>query len=514
MQERGTDAVRPEDRELRPSSDRPREVAAGRHEVTLIPGDGVGPEVVAAARRVVEATGAPIAWDLQEAGETAFGRGIATGVPPETIASIARTRVVLKGPLGTPTDGGEKSANVTLRTYFETYGNIRPVRDLPGVPTPFAGRGIDLVVVRENVEDLYAGIEHLQTPGVAQALKLTSRKGCEKIVRLAFELAHAEGRATVHCATKASVLKLTEGMLRRTFEAIAPEYPGIRAEHIAVDTCAHQLARRPERFDVIVTANMSGDILSDLASGLTGGLGFAPSMNLGDEVAIFEAVHGVASRHAGRGVINPTAMILSAALLLRHLDLFAEADAIERSVLVTLEDGAVRTYDVAGDEGAATTEAYTEAVVANLGRSPGHAPIRQRSPLRMANQRRAIDFVRPTRRRVVGVDVFVETALGPEALGRSAEGLAEGTPLALKMVSNRGAKVYPLDGGEPVVDTVDLYRCRYLLRDAEENPEAELDDGAILDLVAEIARYYRWVHLEKLQEFDGEAAYTLAHGED
>ena len=264
-----------------------RTTADGAKRVTVIPGDGIGPEVIGAARRVVDATGVRIAWEEHEAGAAVFKRGLPSGVPQETVLSIGDTRVVLKGPLETPVGFGEKSANVTLRKLFETYGNIRPVRELPGVPTPFSGRGVDLVIVRENVEDLYAGIEHMQTPGVAQCLKLMSRKGCEKIVRLAFEVAVAQGRTKVHCATKANIMKHTEGLLKKTFEQIAPEYPGIQAHHIIVDNCAHQLVRFPETFDVIVTSNMNGDILSDLTSGLIGGLGFAPGANIGNEVAIF-----------------------------------------------------------------------------------------------------------------------------------------------------------------------------------------------------------------------------------
>ncbi|MBJ7249534.1 MAG: isocitrate dehydrogenase, partial [Thermoleophilia bacterium] len=280
--------------------------------VTLIPGDGVGPEVAESARKIVDASGVKIDWQVHEAGAEVFKKGLATGVPDDTITSIEQTRVVLKGPLATPVGFGEKSANVTLRKLFETYANIRPVREMPGVPTPYSGRGIDLVVVRENVEDLYAGIEHMETPDVAQTLKLISRKGCEKIVKLAYALAEAENRTNVACATKANIMKMTEGLLKRTFEDIAPEHPEIDSWHVIVDNCAHQLVKRPEQFEMIITTNMNGDILSDLTSALVGGLGFAPSANLGTDVAIFEAVHGSAPKYAGQDTINPTAMILSA----------------------------------------------------------------------------------------------------------------------------------------------------------------------------------------------------------
>jgi isocitrate dehydrogenase len=338
-----------------------------RHAVTVIPGDGIGPECVHAAVDVINATGVQIDWIERHAGERVFKQGIASGVPQETIDSISQTRVVLKGPLGTPVGFGEKSANVTLRKLFETFANIRPVRELPGVVTPYTGQGIDLVVVRENVEDLYAGIEHMQTPDVAQCLKLISAKGSEKIIRLAFEFARSEGRKAVACATKSNIMKLTEGELKRTFERIAPEYPEIRASHVIIDNCAHQLVKKPAQFDVIVTTNMNGDIISDLTSALVGGLGFAPSANLGNGIAIFEAVHGSAPKYAGKDVINPTAVLLSGAMMLKYLGEFAAAADIEHAVLVTLMDGRL-TGDVVGyDKGVRTSE-YAKYVIGNLGR--------------------------------------------------------------------------------------------------------------------------------------------------
>ncbi len=477
--------------------------------VTLIPGDGVGPEVVDAARRIVDATGVRIAWEEAHAGASVFRRGIASGVPQETIDSIGRTRLVLKGPLETPVGFGEKSANVTLRKLFETYGNIRPVREFPGVPSPYAGRGIDLVIVRENVEDLYAGIEHMQTPGVAQCLKLISRKGCEKIVRLAFEFARAEGRKTVHCATKANIMKLTEGLLKRTFEEIAPEYPDLNAQHIIVDNCAHQLVRRPEQFSVIVTTNMNGDILSDLTSALVGGLGFAPSANVGSDVAIFEAVHGSAPKYAGKDVINPTALILSAVMLLRHVHAHAAADAVENAVLVTFEQGRVLTRDVLGDHGASGTRAFTDAVIANLGKVPSGTPARARGELRLPPTPAAIDLVRPARREVVGMDVFVEAALPPAELGPKVASAAEGTAFKLKMVSNRGTVVFPLTGTQ--TDVVDQHRCRFMLK----VPALDVGQAEVAALLSALeARGLRWMHVEKLQAFDGKPGFTKAQGED
>ena len=480
--------------------------AQGRKRVTVIPGDGIGPEVVNATRRIIDAAGVKIAWEEHAAGAEVFKRGLPSGVPPETIASIKETRVALKGPLETPVGFGEKSANVTLRKLFETYANIRHVREMPNVKTRYSGAGVDLVIVRENVEDLYAGIEHMQTPGVAQCLKLMSRKGCEKVVRVAFELARAEGRKKVHCATKANIMKLTEGLMKKTFEEVAREYPDIEANHIIIDNCAHQLVRAPEQFDVIVTSNMNGDILSDLTSGLIGGLGFAPGANLGNEVSIFEAVHGSAPKYAGKNVINPTAVLMSGILMLRHLDEFAAAQAIEQALMVTLEEGAY-TRDVR-PEGSLSTTSFTDRIIANLGKRSERWRSRDHRALVLPEIPAAPPFVTAKSRRTVGMDIFVESSLPPSELGKSLEVVAEGSPLRLKMISNRGTKVYPDNGG--LTDCVDHYRCRFVLRDAS----GALSEEALLTHLARVAGAHRFMHVERLQELDGALGYSLAQGED
>ena len=480
---------------------------SGNSLVTVIPGDGIGPEVVRSAKRIVEAAGARVAWEEREAGAEVFRRGLPSGVPAETIESIRKTRVVLKGPLETPVGFGEKSANVTLRKLFETYANVRPARELPGVTTPYSGRGIDLVIVRENVEDLYAGIEHMQTPGVAQTLKIISRKGCEKIVRFAFELARAEGRRTVTCATKANIMKMTEGMLKRTFEEIAPEYPDLEAWHLIVDNTAHQLVKKPEQFDVIVTTNMNGDILSDESSALVGGLGFAPSANIGNDVSIFEAVHGSAPKYAGKDVINPTALILTAVMMLRHLGEFEAAAAIEHAVLVTLESG-VRTGDIVGYDKGTTTSAYTDAIIGNLGRRSERWQVREYKAQILPQVDPRPDFVRPHQRRVMGIDLFVETPISAEELGRSMEELVKDTAFTLKMISCRGTQVYPSTGA--ITDIVDASYCRLMLKE----PAEDVSDDAVAELLHRVSTRHRWGHIEKLQEFDGEPGYTKSQGEN
>lgn len=475
--------------------------------VTLIPGDGIGPECIAAVRRVIAAAGAEITWEECEAGAAVFRKGDPTGVPRETIDSIQRNGVALKGPLETPVGYGERSANVTLRGVFELYGNIRPTRELPGVQAVFAGRQIDLVVVRENVEDLYAGIEHMQTPGVAQGLKLITRKGCEKIVRLAFEIARSEGRAKVTCSTKSNIMKLTEGLLKRTFEEIAAEYPDIRTEHLIIDNLAHQLVRWPEHYDVIVTTNMNGDIISDLTSGLTGGLGLAASANVGRDVAIFEAVHGSAPGIALRGVANPTALLLSAVMLLRHIGASAAADRIEHAIVVTLEEGRKLTPDLTLQEHAVTTDEYADEIIRNLGRQSPHWRIRERRPLSLAGVSARTPPLRVDRRRVVGVDVFIEAEAGAAELGAALERLT-GAELRLKMISNRGTRVYPPFGRQP--DCPDHWCCRFVLR----APQGEAHDGLIVDLLGRLSSAgIRWMHVEKLQDFDGVPAFSKAQGE-
>ena len=478
-----------------------------RPTVTVIPGDGIGPECVNATIDIIDAVGVHIDWEERHAGERVFAAGIASGVPDDTIESINRTRVVLKGPLGTPVGHGEKSANVTLRKLFETYGNIRPARELPGVRTRYSGAGVDLVVVRENVEDLYAGIEHMQTPGVAQCLKLISRKGSEKIVRLAFEFARSEGRRSVACATKSNIMKLTEGELKRTFERIAPEYPDIESWHVIIDNCAHQLVKKPEQFDVIVTSNMNGDIISDLTSALVGGLGFAPSANIGSHAAIFEAVHGSAPKYAGRNVINPTAVVLSGVMMLKHLGEFEAAETMEHAVLATLQQGHL-TGDVVGYDHGVSTSEFTKAVIGNIGQRVAGFEVRRAAPLALPPAPKDPVAVRPGTRAVVGTDIFIESHEFPHEIGPRLEAIAAGTPLRLKMISNRGTKVYP--DGNPNIDVVDQYRCRFIRRDES----ASLDLATVRGLLGAVESTYPWCHVELLQHFDGEPGYTKAQGED
>ena len=303
-------------------------------------------------------------------------------------------------------------------------------------------------------------------------------------------------------------MKLTEGLLKKTFEEIAPEYPDIESWHVIIDNCAHRLVKKPEQYDVIVTTNMNGDIISDLTSGLVGGLGFAPTANLGNEVAIFEAVHGSAPKYAGKDVINPTAVILSAVMMLRHIGEFDAANTIENAVMVTIEEGQAQTGDIAGYDKGVATSVYTKKIIENLGRKPSKWQARSHQPIKLPQLSSEPKFVTPKTRRVIGADIFVEWPQSPEALGQSLDKIAEASPFRLKMISNRGTKVYP--SGEAMIDCVDHWRCRFVLRDASGDAKPE----QIIELLTKVSAVHQWMHVEKLQEIDGEPGYTMAQGED
>lgn len=474
--------------------------------VTAIPGDGIGPEVFEATRAILDAAGAPITWQIAEAGAAAFKRGVPSGAPRETLDSIAHNGIALKGPLETPVGSGEKSANVTLRKHFELYANIRPVRELPGIRTPFTGRGIDMVIVRENVEDVYAGIEHMQTLDVAQCLKLMTRPGCERVIRAAFGLARAEERNHVTCATKANIMKLTEGLMKRVFEQVAPEYAEIAHDHVIIDNCAHQLVIRPEQYNVIVTSNMNGDIISDLAAGLVGGLGIAPSANLGDHAAIFEAVHGSAPQIAGKGLANPTALLQAAIMMLRYVDQFDTAERIEQAMFITLAEGENLTGDLSPRGHGVGTDKFVARIIDNLGRT-SNQPSRVYHRLELDAWPDRTAHTEPKSRELLGVDIFIESDLSAEDLAKSLREITQGSALRLDSISNRGVQVWPSAGGNTFL--VDHFDCRFMLNE----PAAGNGPQGIGNLVREIGQKHSWMHVEKLQRFDGKDAFERPQGE-
>lgn len=335
--------------------------------VTLIPGDGIGPEVIGAMRRVIEATGVPIEWDVQEAGEAAIQK-YGTPLPEQVLESVRRNKVGIKGPITTPVGGGFRSVNVTLRKALDLYANLRPAKWLKGVPSRY--EGLDLVVVRENTECLYAGIEHEVIPGeAAEAIRIITRRASERIVRFAFEYAQANGRKLVTAVHKGNILKLTDGLFLRTAQAVAAEYPQIAFNDRIVDNLCMQLVQRPHEYDVLVLPNLYGDIVSDLCSGLVGGLGVAPGANMGEGIAVFEPVHGSAPKYAGQNKVNPTAAIRSGAMMLRFLGEAEAAQRVEDAVAKVIAEGKRVTYDLKptrDDPTAVGTQEMAEAIIEAL----------------------------------------------------------------------------------------------------------------------------------------------------
>ena len=328
--------------------------------VTLVPGDGIGPEITAAVVEILEAAGAPLAWERHDAGEVPI-RATGEALPPVVLASIRETKVCLKGPVTTPVGGGYRSVNVTLRQALDLYANLRPVRSLPGIPARYGD--LDLVVVRENTEDLYSGIEHVVVPGVVESLKIITEKASTRIARFAFEFARTHGRRRITAVHKANIMKLSDGLFLECFRKVSADYADVAADDVIVDAACMKLVMNPKQFDVLLLENLYGDIVSDLASGLVGGLGVTPGANLGADCAVFESVHGSAPDIAGKGIANPTALLLSATMLLRHVSEGARAGRIEAALNAALSDGAARTRDVGGT---ATTASFAKAVAARL----------------------------------------------------------------------------------------------------------------------------------------------------
>jgi isocitrate dehydrogenase (NAD+) len=332
-----------------------------RQRVAVIPGDGIGPEIMDVTIQILESTGFKPEWVFLDAGLGAIDKGKAA-MPEETIEAIREIGVALKSPTTTPSGGGHTSANVALRKALDLFANVRPAKKLPGIQTPFSNHDIDIIIVRENTEDLYAGIEYKPHPDVAQSIKVITRQGSSRLFKYTFDMARKQGRKRVTVVHKANIMKLSDGLFLEEFYKAAAENQDIQADDIIVDNCCMQLVTRPEKFDVLVTENLYGDIISDLCAGLVGGLGLAPGANIGVNCAVFEAVHGSAPDIAGKGVANPTALLLSAVMMLRHLGHHEQADRLTNSVLRVCSDGKCLTIDLGGK---ASTKEFAEAVVSS-----------------------------------------------------------------------------------------------------------------------------------------------------
>jgi isocitrate dehydrogenase len=474
--------------------------------ITVARGDGIGPEITSAVLDVLRAADAKLEIDEIEVGEAVYRKGVSSGIPAEAWNVLRRNRVFLKGPITTPQGKGFKSVNVTIRKTLNLFANVRPCKAY----TPYvasAHPGMNLVIVRENEEDLYAGIEHRQSQEVTQVLKLITRPGSERIVRYAFEYARAYGRRKVTCMTKDNIMKVTDGLFHRVFDEVAREYPDVKAEHQIIDIGAARLAAQPETLDVIVTLNLYGDILSDIAAQVAGSIGLAGSANIGEHAAMFEAVHGSAPDIAGRDVANPSGLLVAATQMLVHVGQAEVAERIKNAWLCTLEDG-IHTADIHRENLSVRkvgTRDFTAAVIERLGRRPAQLEPVSYKP---GGIRVAVKPAERARKALVGVDVFVnwdEHGRDPDVLGGELEAIA-GNDFKLTMITNRGVKVYP--GGFPETFRTDHWRCRF-----QGNGES-VPYERVLALLARAGRAgIDVVKTENLYTFDGEPGYSLGQGE-
>ncbi len=475
--------------------------------ITVAKGDGIGPEIMDATLSIIQAAGAQVEVDEIEVGEKVYLAGNTSGIAQDAWDIIRRNKVFLKAPITTPQGGGYKSLNVTTRKFLGLYANIRPCISLhPYVKTKHPQ--MDIVIVRENEEDLYAGIEHQQTDEVVQCLKLISRPGCEKIIRYAFEYAKQYGRKKVTCFTKDNIMKQTDGLFHQVFDEIAKEYPSIENEHWIIDIGAAKMADTPESFDVIVMPNLYGDVLSDVAAQIAGSVGLAGSANIGEECAMFEAIHGSAPRRAGQNMANPSGLLQGAIQMLTHIGQTAVAEKVQNAWLKTIEDG-IHTYDIF-KEGVSKqkvgTKEFAEAVIKNLGQIPT-----QLKPVQYQNNT-ALNlpkYVRKTakRKELQGVDLFVHwNGTEPNVFAEMVKQINTPT-VQLSMITNRGIKVYP--DGFPETFCTDHWRCRF-------KPIAGqvISKQDIIQLLsaAEVSGI-DIIKTENLYAFDGTPAFSLGQGQ-
>jgi isocitrate dehydrogenase len=475
--------------------------------ITVAKGDGIGPEIMDATLSIIKAAGAQIEIDEIEVGEKVYLSGNTSGIAKESWDIIRRNKVFLKAPITTPQGGGYKSLNVTTRKFLGLYANIRPCVSLhPFVKTKHPL--MDIVIVRENEEDLYAGIEHQQTDEVVQCLKLISRPGCEKIVRYAFEYAKQYGRKKVSCFTKDNIMKQTDGLFHKVFDEIASEYPTIENEHWIIDIGAAKMADTPEAFDVIVMPNLYGDVLSDVAAQIAGSVGLAGSANIGEECAMFEAIHGSAPRRAGQNMANPSGLLQGAIQMLTHIGQTEVAEKVQNAWLKTIEDG-IHTYDIF-KEGTSKqkvgTKEFAEAVAANLGKKPSQLkPVKYETGASLnlpKYQRKAAQ-----KKDLLGVDLFVHWP------GHSADELAgivkklNTSDVELNMITNRGIKVYP--DGFPETFCTDHWRCRFKPLEGK-----SISKSNIIQLLSVAEQNgIDVVKTENLYAFDGKPAFSLGQGQ-
>ena len=481
--------------------------------IAVAKGDGIGPEIMEAVIAIFNAAKVPMEYEVVDMGKWVFDKGFSNGMTPEAKQTIEDLGILFKGPMETPKGKGVKSVNVTARKTWNTYANDRKFQTLSGVDTVFskAGIPIDLTIVRENIEDTYGGIEHMLTQDVALGRRFITRPGSEQVIRYAFEMAKKKGARRITCGHKANIMKLTDGLFLEVFKEVAKEYPELKSDDVIVDDLCMKLVSRPDLFDVIVLTNLQGDIVSDLCAGLVGGLGFAPSANIGDHISIFEAVHGTAPDIAGKNIANPTSLLLSGLNMLRHLGMMEKAVMIENALLYTLESG-VHTGDF-GDKSipSVNTTVFAQTIIDNFGKQPTQNPKPSlpdfnfvptnsaitKNPMLLSSKNEA--------HKIVGADFFIETTLQPNELAAVAI-KQEKDQLKLVTISNRGTQVWPT--GSVFTNLVNQYRIRF-----ETEATTPLTQSDVLDLYTALSKDFRISSVEILSMWGDKKAYSLAQGQ-
>lgn len=481
--------------------------------ITVAPGDGIGPEIMDAVLKILKKVDVPLDFEMIEMGKGTYDKGHLTGMTPESKKSVERNGILLKGPMETPKGGGVKSINVTARKTWNTHSNIRVFRTIKGVETVFskAGIPIDITIVRENIEDTYGGIEHRMSDDVAVSRRLITRPGSQQVIRSAFEVARKEGYKKVSCGHKANIMKLTDGMFLNTFYEIAKEYPDIEVDDVIVDALCMKLVYAPQQFEVVVLTNLQGDIVSDLCAGLVGGLGFAPSANLGDDIKIFEAVHGTAPDIAGKGLANPTSLLLSSAMMLREIGLSEHADVIREALNRTIDKG-IHTGDFGEDRSNSVgTEEFSdaicdeiEAIISEKGK-PKSSLIGQTVPLRTSYPLLKSE---DTDEEVVGIDLFVVDDCQPEILAEKTSAYLKESEseLILTTITNRGTQVWP--EGSFFTNLVEIYRIRLESKVGDSFSRSDL-----LRVATDLSEVMRIGSTEMLISIDSVRQYSLGQGQ-
>lgn len=489
--------------------------------IAMAAGDGIGPEIMNATLDLFKEAGVHerVEFVPVEMGATVFARGNSRGLTDEAIKTVEDCGVLFKGPMETPKGGGGKSINVTARKLWNAFANLRVFRSLPGVETVYsrAGVSVDFSVVRENIEDTYGGVEHRLSSDVVQCKRLISAPGSAEVCRFAFQTARKLGLRKVHCGHKANIMKMSDGLFLDRFRAVAKDFPEIEHQDVIVDALCMNLVVKPQQYQMIVLPNLQGDIVSDLCAGLVGGLGFAPSANIGRHISIFEAVHGTAPDIAGRGLANPTSLILSGIMMLRHIGMTRDAAIIENALLATLEAG-VHTGDF-GDKSTPPvgTFQFARAISERLGHKPRTVPAidvpesngepAQRPP--RPQRQEVVHTFENVVTQVVGCDVYLDSALSPVALADEMTRAAQDTPFRLTLISNRGTQVWPT--GSVYTECVDYYRVRFELKEGV--AAGSIGQSRSVALMDKIAEKFVVSCYELLRTFDGVKGYSMAQGQ-